>query len=289
MVSQQGSSRPHSWTRPEAMTEAEFRVFGEFIQSRLGIRMPRNKKGMLESRLIKRLRKLGISSYKKYREYLFSSQGMEAELPHLIDVVTTNKTEFFRENDHFEILAKNILPSWTEKSSSGFLTLWSAGCSTGEELYTAAMVLDSSLKDHTRWDFKLVGTDISNEVLRAAERGIYAEDRVASVPSPFRRKYLMRSKDKSKQLVRIVPELRSRANFSQLNLMEDFSLGEPMDLIFCRNVIIYFERPVQERILGKLTRCLRKGGYLFIGHSESLSGRGLPLRQYRPTVYRKTE
>lgn len=289
MDSQQSSLRPNSWTRPEAMSEAEFRVFGEFIQSRLGIRMPRDKKGMLESRLIKRLRKLGISSYKKYREYLFSSEGMESELPHLIDVVTTNKTEFFRENDHFEVLAEDILPAWVEEAASGRINVWSAGCSTGEELYTAAMVLDTSLKDHARWDFNLVGTDISSEVLRAAERGVYAEDRVASVPSFFHRKYLMRSKDRKKGLVRIVPELRSRASFYQLNLMEDFSLGEPMDLIFCRNVIIYFEKPVQEKILGKLTKCLRKGGYLFIGHSETISRAGFPLRQYRPTVYRKTE
>jgi len=271
------------------MSEAEFRTFGEFIQSRLGIRMPRNKKGMLESRLVKRLRGLGLSSYKKYREYLFSSEGMEAELPHLIDAVTTNKTEFFREEQHFEVLAREILPAWTEAAPSGRITLWSAGCSTGEEIYTAGMVLADSLANRPGWDFEMLGTDISREVLQTAARAVYPEDRVESVPPLWRRKYLMRSKDKSKQLVRIVPELRSRANFSQLNLMEDFSLGEPMDLIFCRNVIIYFERPVQERILGKLTRCLRKGGYLFIGHSESLSGRGLPLRQYRPTVYRKTE
>jgi chemotaxis protein methyltransferase CheR len=281
------SSTTQAWTRPNAMSEAEFRIFGEFIQSRLGIRMPRNKKGMLESRLVKRLRSLGLSSYKKYREYLFSPEGMEAELSHLIDAVTTNKTEFFREEQHFEILAKEILPGWTEGASSGRISLWSAGCSTGEEIYTAGMVLADSLANRPGWDFELLGTDISREVLQTAARAVYTEDRVERVPPLWRRKYLMRSKDRSKQQVRIVPELRARASFGQLNLMEDFSLAEKVDLIFCRNVIIYFEKPVQERILGKLTQCLRRGGYLFIGHSESLSGTRLPLRQYSPTVYRK--
>jgi len=284
---QESTPRTQAWTRPEAMTEAEFRIFGEFIQSRLGIRMPRNKKGMLESRLVKRLRSLGLPSYKKYREYLFSREGMEAELPHLIDAVTTNKTEFFREEQHFELLAKEILPGWTEAAPSGRISLWSAGCSTGEELYTAGMVLADSMAGRPGWDFEMLGTDISPEVLRTAARAVYPEDRVERVPPLWSRKYLMRSRDRSKQQVRIVPELRARARFDQLNLMEDFSLAENMDCIFCRNVIIYFEKPVQERILSKLTHCLRRGGFLFIGHSESLSGSGLPLRQYRPTVYRK--
>jgi len=285
---QEITSRTEGWARPDPMSEAEFRIFGEFIESRLGIRMPRNKKGMLESRLVKRLRSLGLSSYKKYREYLFSPEGMEAELPHLIDAVTTNKTEFFRESEHFDLLAKEILPGWTEAASSGRITLWSAGCSTGEEIYTAGMVLEDSLANRPGWDFEMLGTDISKEVLRTAARAVYTEDRVERVPPLWQRKYLMRSRDRSRQLVRIVPELRARTSFRQLNLMEDFSLAERMDLIFCRNVIIYFEKPVQERILAKLTHCLRRGGFLFIGHSESLSGSGLPLRQYRPTVYRKT-
>jgi chemotaxis protein methyltransferase CheR len=269
------------------MSEAEFRILGEFIQSRLGIRMPPNKKGMLESRLVKRLRNLRLSSYKQYRDYLFSTRGMEAELPHLIDAVTTNKTEFFREGEHFEFLAEEILPEWTKASPSGRITLWSAGCSTGEEPYTAAMVLADCLEGLEGWDFQVLGTDVSPEVLQAAARAIYSEERVERVPQRMRNKYLMRSRDRSRRLVRIVPEMRARMAFKQLNLMEHFSLAQKMDIIFCRNVLIYFEKEVQERILRKLVQCLRESGFLFIGHSESLSGTDLPLRQHKPAAYKK--
>ncbi len=271
------------------MSDEEFRKIGEFIQSSFGIRMPDKKKTLLTSRLGKRLRSLGMSSYREYRDYLFSPEGMEAEVPHLLDAVTTNKTEFFREKRHFDILAEKIIPAWLEACRPRTLKIWSAGCSTGEEPYTAAMVLADCLEGSSGWDFEILATDLSGKVLDIASKAVYPEKKAGEIPFNLRKKYLMRSRDRKKALVRVVPEIRERVNFRQLNLMEDFRFRERMDLIFCRNVVIYFEKPVQEALVKKLADSMIRGGYLFIGHSESLSGRDLPLVRYKPTIYRRTD
>lgn len=277
-----------AWTNPRPMTQKEFERFGEFIQSEFGIKMPAGKKTMLESRLNKRLRTLNMSSYQEYKDYLFSLKGLEVEMPHLVDAVTTNKTEFFREGQHFELLFNELLPHWLEqKGQRASLTAWSAGCSNGKEPYSLAMVLNEFAESAPGFDYQILGTDISRQVLQEAERAVYSEDAVQSIPYQLKKKYLLRSKDRKKQLVRIVPELRSKVSFRELNLMQEVSFREKMDIIFCRNVIIYFERPVQEQLFGKLCSCLEQGGYLFIGHSETLSGMDLPLKQVRPTVYQR--
>jgi chemotaxis protein methyltransferase CheR len=276
------------WTNPRPMTQQEFEKFGEFIQTEFGIKMPPGKKTMLESRLNKRLRSLNMSSYQEYQDYLFSLKGLEVEMPHLVDAVTTNKTEFFREGQHFELLFNEILPHMLEqKGPRPKLTAWSAGCSNGKEPYSLAMVLNELAEQYPGLEYQILGTDISRQVLQEATRAVYPEDNAQSIPYRLRKKYLLRSKDRQKKLVRIVPELRSRVSFRELNLLHEISFREQMDLIFCRNVIIYFERPVQETLFGKLSSCLGQGGYLFIGHSETLSGMDLPLKQVRPTVYQK--
>jgi chemotaxis protein methyltransferase CheR len=270
------------------MSKREFESFGRFIQSEFGIKMPPGKKTMLESRLAKRLRSLGMRSYKEYKEYLFSLKGLEIEMPHLIDAVTTNKTEFFREAKHFEILSGEILPAWyAEHRGRKPFTVWSAGCSTGEEPYTLAMVLCEFQEAHPDFRFQVLGTDISQEVLQRAKRAVYPEERSRGIPEELRRKYVLRSKDRSKGLIRIAPELRSLVAFRELNLMGELGFRERFEAIFCRNVIIYFERPIQESLFGKITACLTQGGHLFIGHSETLNGMDVPLRQVRPTVYTK--
>jgi len=278
------------WTPPRAMSKREFENFGRFIQAEFGIKMPPGKKTMLESRLAKRLRNLNMSSYKEYKEYLFSLKGMEIEMPHLIDAVTTNKTEFFRESKHFQVLSEEILPAWYADNGGGKpYTVWSAGCSTGEEAYTLAMVLEEFRLTKPDFRYQILATDISQEVLQRAKRAVYPEQSSQSIPQDLRRKYLLRSKDRSKELIRIVPELRSKVSFRELNLIGDFSFREPMQAIFCRNVIIYFERPVQETLFQKVSECLDPVGHLFIGHSETLNGMQLNLKQVRPTVYRKVE
>lgn len=274
-----------------ALSSRDFCRLSQLIKTHCGIKMPASKQTMLEARLQKRLRALGLKSFGNYCDYLFSPEGMDKELVHLIDVVTTNKTEFFREPQHFEYLVQAVLPKLLRAQDTGirrWLRIWSAGCSTGEEPYTLAMVLSEFAERYPGFQYAVLATDISTDVLDKAKLGIYERSRVDPVPMALKKKYLLRNKDESRGLVRIVPELRARVQFCRLNFMgDDFDLREPMDIIFCRNVIIYFDRPTQERILNQLCRYLIPGGYLFLGHSETLSGLSVPLLPAAPTVYRK--
>jgi chemotaxis protein methyltransferase CheR len=270
------------------MSEREFMNLRELIQTQCGIKMPPVKKIMLEARLQKRLRRLGITSFRAYLEHLFESPAGKEEVVHMIDAVTTNKTDFFREPAHFSYLVEKILPEFMRAEGEKALMIWSAGCSSGEEPYTMAMVLSEFRKKHPEFRFSILATDISTKVLEKARMGIYDQERVAPVPSDLKRKCIMRSKEQSKGLVRIVPELRTLIRFQRVNLMDDYcALSEPADVIFCRNVIIYFERATQERLLWRLCCSLKPGGYLFLGHSETMHGFDLPLARVVSTVYRK--
>jgi chemotaxis protein methyltransferase CheR len=210
---------------------------------------------------------------------------MEEELVQMIDVVTTNKTDFFREPEHFEYLLGKALPEILRKGGSRrAISVWSAGCSSGEEPYTLAMVLKES-----GCNFLILATDISPRVLEKARLAIYEEEQVLPVPPELKRKYLLKSKDPHKKIYRIVPELREGIRFRRLNFMDgDFGFREPMDIIFCRNVIIYFDKPTQEKLLNKFCHYLSPNGYIFMGHSESLFGMDVPLTQVVPTVYRRS-
>lgn len=273
------------------MSDREFSRFAEFIYDQCGIKMPPVKKTMLEARLQKRLRTLGIGSFQDYADYLFSNDGAGPELVHLIDVVTTNKTDFFREPAHFDYLVNTALPGLATSRGTGFrkgLSLWSAGCSSGEEPYTLAMVLSEFAEQNQGFSYNILASDICTTVLDKAKTAIYLEERVEPVSLPFKRKYLLRGKDRQAGLVRIVPELRNRIRFRRLNFMDDdFGFREPFDIIFCRNVIIYFDKRTQERLINKFCRHLIPGGYLFMGHSETLSGLDVPLVQVASTIYRK--
>lgn len=273
------------------LPDREFRRLSDLIMSECGIKMPHSKKIMLEARLRKRLRSLGIGSFSEYCDYLFSPEGMALELLHMLDVVTTNKTDFFREPRHFEFLLEVAVPEMIRHHRAGTeraLRVWSAGCSTGEEPYTIAMVLSEFREKNPAFDFSIEATDISTRVLETAVRGIYKAEKIEPVPSALKRKYLMASRDKAKRLVRIVPELRTCVRFRRLNFLEDdFGAGQLRDIIFCRNVIIYFERTTQEMLLKRLCDHLVPGGYLFMGHSETLSGLNTPLVSVGPMVYRK--
>ncbi|MFV0420772.1 CheR family methyltransferase [Oleidesulfovibrio sp.] len=275
-------------TRPSTMSARSFTRLSEFIHSQVGIKLPQGKKIMLEARLQKRLRALSMSSYDSYVDFLFTEQGLHSELRSLIDVVTTNTTEFFREPKHFEVLEQHILPEWTRHlGGQRELRLWSAGCSFGMEPYTLSMVMHEFATINPSFAFSILATDISTRALQHASKGVYEMDKIGNIPEIFRKKYLLRSKDPAKSLVRMGPELRNTIAFKRLNFMEEFSFNNPLDIIFCRNVIIYFDKPTQERLFQRFCRCLASGGHLFIGHSESLSGMNLPLTQVAPTVYRK--
>jgi chemotaxis protein methyltransferase CheR len=275
------------------LTNSDFLRLGRFIYDTCGIRMPPVKKSMLESRLQKRLRILGMSSFAEYCAYLFSDEGQSRETVIMIDLVTTNKTDFFREAEHFTYLEESVLPEWVHDHPEGLqrpFRSWSAGCSTGEEAYTMAMVFRNFAEHCPGFDFRILGTDISTRVLDTARMAVYREERIDAIPMDFRKKYLFRSRERNEKLVRIVPTLRSRVQFRSLNFMEDdFGFRDEFDVVFCRNVIIYFDRQTQEAFLNRLCRHVAVGGYLFLGHSETLSGHNLPLKGVYPTVYRKLE
>ena len=274
-----------------SMSDRCFARISGFIQSNFGIKLPEVKKTMVESRLQKRLRVLGLRSFDEYGDFVFSPEGMSEELTHMVDLITTNKTDFFREPSHFQYLYNTVVPELIKTSGAGMrkpLRVWSAGCSSGEEPYSLAMVLSEYAAQKPGFDFNILGTDISVRILEKALNGIYREEVAEPVPLPMRKKYLLRSTSREEPLVRIKPALRSKVRFKRLNLMAPHpETGILMDIIFCRNVIIYFERVVQEEIVHKLCRRLVGGGFLFLGHSETLHGMSLPLRVVAPMVYRK--
>jgi len=269
-----------------AMSNKDFLRLKDFIYNECGINMVQSKKTMLEARLQKRLRTLNFTSFSNYCDYLFSQEGIKEELTDMIDQVTTNKTDFFREPAHFEYLSRNVLPNFARTKRNIFL--WSAGCSSGEEPYTLAMVLNDFANANRGFNFLILATDISTRVLDKARFAVYDQERINPVPPEMRKKYLLRSKDKTKNLYRVAPALREQIRFRRLNFMDnDFGFREPMDVIFCRNVIIYFDKPTQERLLNKFCQYLSPDGYLFMGHSETLFGMNVPLTQVAPTIYRR--
>ncbi len=279
--------------RDIGLSQRDFGRLSAFVYEHCGIKLPPSKKTMLEARLRRRLRALEMKSYDDYCEYVFSPDGQRDEVVRMIDLVTTNKTDFFREPVHFDYLLGTCLPDFCDAGRGGAwrkMSVWSAGCSTGEEPYTLAMVLCAFAETRPGFRFSILATDISTKVLEKAALGIYDEERVEPVPPALKRKYLLKSKDRSKGLVRVAPVLRSQVDFRRLNLMdEDFRIREALDVIFCRNVIIYFDKATQEALVNRFARRLAPGGYLFLGHSETLCGMDVPLVQMAPTVYRKPD
>ena len=255
------------------MDDRVFDKLSRVIYYACGIKMPRIKKTMLAARLRKRLRILGLDSFPAYLDYITSPAGQADEFGHMIDVVSTNKTDFFRETKHFDLMTRTVLPEIIQRRRPGnhHLRVWSAGCSTGEEPYTLAMVLDDFLGLYPEWNYSILATDICTEVLSKARTAIYSEECIAPVPTLLRQKYLMKGKGRRRGTYRVVPELRRRIDFRRLNFMEnDFAIRERMDIIMCRNVVIYFDRQTQGTLYEKFYRQLATKGYLFTGHSETL-------------------
>ncbi|MFW6363118.1 MAG: CheR family methyltransferase [Spirochaeta sp.] len=272
------------------LSERDFKVFQRYIEHDIGIKMPPAKRVMLESRLIKRIRVLGLASFSEYLDIVFSSDSSQTELIHMIDAVTTNKTDFFRENEHFRYLTHVLLPDrlgaegWGRE---GMLKVWSCASSSGEEVYSLAMTLEEFSRAHPPYKYRILGSDISTRMLERCRSAVYPVDRIQPVPEAMRKKYLLRSKDRTAQLVKIRPELRERTLFHRVNLMEDdYGIRDSFNIIFCRNVIIYFDRQRQIELMKKLHAHLIPGGYLFLGHSETLAGMDVPFRSVAPTVYR---
>lgn len=275
------------------MSDREFSALADLVWEESGIRLSPQKQTMLACRLATRLRATGLTTFADYYDLVASPEGRLAELPEMIDAVSTNKTEFFREPSHFGFLATKALPfllGRPGRQAGEPFRVWSAACSTGEEPYTAAMVLADKLglpqALGAAHRFAIVATDINREVLARAKAAVYPLSEIEPVPTEFRARYLMYGKGARKGLCRVVPELRAMVTFAWYNLLSsDACVHDPQDVVFCRNVLIYFDRPTQERVVKALASRLRPGGYLFIGHSESLTGISGDLRWVAPTVY----
>ena len=271
------------------LTDAEFEKMSSFIYKEYGIKMPYVKKVMLQSRLHKRLRALGMSSFKDYINYVFSKKGQETEVVHMIDVVSTNKTDFFREPAHFDFMTGELLPKiGINYTSVNPLKVWSAACSSGEEPYTLAIILSEYKEKNPAFNFKITGTDISTIVLNKAVKAIYPEDRTSVIPMYMKRKYFLKSKDIENVTVKLQRSITEKVNFFRLNFMDDsYNMADTYDIVFCRNVLIYFDKQTQENVIRKILTKLKPGGFFFMGHSESITGMSLPLQQIKPTIFRK--
>ncbi len=270
------------------LDSSDFLRLSNFIGSHFGIKLPPNKKILLQCRLQKRLKHLQLSSFKEYADYVLSSNGINEEVAQMIDAVSTNKTDFFREPIHFDFLTNGGIKEYIDLTGKRKLNVWSAGCSSGEEPYTLAMVFREYALLNTYFDFEITATDIADSVLQQAINGIYPLEKTQTIPGDLRKKYFLKGRNSFENKAKVTPELGNRIKFGKFNLLSnDFSSLGKFDIIFCRNVLIYFEREVQNKILDQFCRILNNGGYLFLGHSESISGYSLPLRHIKPTIFRK--
>jgi chemotaxis protein methyltransferase CheR len=276
---------------PVELSTTLFRKFAKLVYEKAGISLSDAKHELVRSRLLKRLRALGMTTFEKYFHYLSEQDTSGDELVHMLDSISTNKTDFFREIQHFDFLTSNALPSIVDqarKSNSRRIRIWSAGCSSGEEPYTLAMVVREALD--SAWDIKILATDLSTRVLQTAYEGEYDEGHMNGVPPKYRMSCFEKEKDGDEKIYRVKPELRKMITFRRLNLMDpSYPFSGKFDVIFCRNVMIYFDKPTQEELVNKFHRYLAAGGYLFIGHSESLTSLKTPFQFVRPTIYRRID
>jgi chemotaxis protein methyltransferase CheR len=264
------------------MDGESFNRLSTYVTNEYGIKLPEAKKSMLESRLNKKVKSLGMNSYGQFLNHIFSDQGRQGDLFDVIDLITTNKTDFFREAAHFQFLTSNFLPSYPSQN----IKIWSAGCSSGEEPYTIIMSLEEYKKKNQSLTYSLLASDISLRVIQSAHDAIYTMDRLATIPLEMKRNYFLRSKS-NPNLARVKQQYRKKIAYRRINLMDDqFPLkSADYDVIFCRNVLIYFDKQTQEKVIRKFCSHLKPGGILFLGHSESIIGMNLPLQQVEPTTY----
>jgi chemotaxis protein methyltransferase CheR len=266
------------------LTANEFAQFRKLAYDKFGLDLRDGKEQLVSARLNKRMRELKICSYKDYYRYVTEDTTGNA-LAGMIDALTTNHTSFFREPAHFDFLRESILPELKKRNR---LSIWSAACSTGEEPYSLAFCVLAELGMEALPRLQILATDISTRVLAAGRKGVYTAERFRDLPAEQLRRFLLRNARCGKERYLVREEIRAVVDFRRLNLMEPFSHGQVFPLILCRNVMIYFDRPTQQNLVRRLTECLEPGGYLFIGHAESLNGLDVPLTYVMPAIYRKS-
>ena len=267
-------------------SDANFDRIGQFVSENTGIALSNKKKDMVYGRLAKHVRKSGFGHFDAYCDALES--GDEHEQEFLINAITTNLTAFFRENHHFEYLATTLIPKLLKKKAHNKkLRIWSAGCSTGEEAYSIAMVLKESIPDFDEWDIKILATDLDANVLAHGRRGIYRAESIVDISDNRLKRWFRRGRGEQSGLVKVSSELQQMIRFKRLNLLHEWPMKGPFDLIFCRNVVIYFGREVQTILFDRYADILASDAYLFIGHSETLYKMTTRFASLGNTIYRK--
>ena len=271
---------------PPPLTDRDLQAIVRLVYEKAGITLHEGKRALITARLQKRLRETGARSFGEYLSVV-ERDHTGSELVVLLDSIATNHTSFFREPEHFQFLTQKVVPEWTAAHPGSPFEIWSAACSSGEEPYTLAVALHDSLPNADKGRFRILASDLSTKVLRIAEQGVYKMERVEGIPIETLRRHFERGMGAQEGLARVNGTLRQRIEFRQLNLLEIGSLDRTFGVIFCRNVMIYFDRQVQQRVVSMLERHLRPGGYLFISHSESLNGVTHGLRWVAPAIYQR--
>ncbi len=268
---------------PPDLTPEEFEKIRRLAHHRFGLDLRKGKELLVAARLGKKIRELGLRSFSEYHRYVLEDPT-GAALSGMIDALATNHTAFNREPEHFEYLTTQLLPLLAHRER---IDVWSAACATGEEPYSIATALIEGLDGASRPQIQILATDISSRALSVAERAIYPADRLKDAPKPWVRRFLLRGEGQWTGWYRMKPEVRDLVRFRRLNLVEPFPSDFRFDVIFCRNVMIYFDKPTQQSLVNRLAQCLCPGGHLFVGHAESLAGLAQPLRYIRPAVYQR--
>ncbi len=267
-----------------AISMKEFQKLADYIKLNYGIHLKEEKQTLITARLHNVLNELKLKSFTEYYDYIISDRtGMAAAT--LLDKITTNHTFFMRETDHFYFFRDKALPYLSNTQGDKDLRIWSAGCSSGEEPYTLAMLIDEYLgEDKALWDTKVLATDISNGILEVAKKGIYSNDRIAALPAHWRINYFSKLSNENSCLI---DKIRNEVIYRRFNLMESFPFKKRFHVIFCRNVMIYFDNKTKDSLVERFYHALEPGGYLFIGHSESINRESSKFKYIMPAVYRK--
>jgi chemotaxis protein methyltransferase CheR len=275
------------------LTDREFEAFRALVHTHTGISLSPHKRQLLQARLGRRLRALGLTSFAGYRRHLTERDPTGTELGYFINAITTNKTDFFREAHHFRYLAEQWIPAVKARAArtgDRTIRIWSAGCSSGEEPYTIAMTVRDALGLMTGWDVRILASDLDTDVLARAEAGIYSTEQVAPIPPALLARHFLRGRGANAGRVRARPELRALVSFRRINFMDArWPIRSGLDVVFCRNVLIYFDRPTQQRILERFLQLLKPDGLLVLGHSESVHGLLTRVQHLGNTMYRRTE
>jgi len=290
MIAKHARIQPAPLHRPDGLTDKEFKLFRELIYQHTGISLSEHKRALIYSRLGKRLRKLGLTRYLDYYNYILDADNDGSELVEMINAITTNKTSFFREEYHFNYLKEVLFPGIIQQENREYsknLNIWSAGCSTGEEAYTIAMVLAEAFPEDSGWNLYLTASDIDTNVLEKAVEGIYPFENAEQIPKKLLLKYFHKGSGDNSGFIRASDKLRRMINFQKINLLGDgWPHKRKFDIIFCRNVIIYFDKPTQQKLISRFQQYLVPNGTLMLGHSESLHGHDTSLVNIGKNIYK---